>query len=86
MRPEAVRQAAELIRDNLNPYPARAFWGSGRQPAPADPNVYHNPDIQISRSPNGDEALVVEIFSALSGWVGFGRSVSRAYCRPLRRL
>ena len=64
-----ARQAAELIHAKLNPYPARVFWGSGRQAPAADPNVYHNPDIQISRSPNGDEALVVEIFSALSGWL-----------------
>jgi RNA polymerase sigma-54 factor len=69
-RPEAVRQAADFIRDNLNPYPARAFWGSGRQPAPADPNVYHNPDIQISHNPNGGPgSLVVEVFAPLSGWL-----------------
>ena len=65
-----VKQAAGLIHDKLNPYPARAFWRSGRQPAPVDPNVYHSPDIQISTNPNGeDEALVVEIFAPLSGWL-----------------
>jgi RNA polymerase sigma-54 factor len=64
-----ARQAAEMIHTKLNPYPARAFWGSGRQAAAADPNVYHNPDIQISRSQNGGETLVVEIFSALAGWL-----------------
>ncbi len=64
-----ARQAAEWIHAKLNPYPARAFWGSGRQAAAADPNVYHNPDIQISVSPNDRNALVVEIFSALAGWL-----------------
>jgi RNA polymerase sigma-54 factor len=64
-----ARQTADLIHSKLNPYPARAFWGSGRQAPAADPNVYHNPDIQISRSPNGDDALVVEIFSAMPGWL-----------------
>lgn len=64
-----VRQVAEFIHTKLNPYPARAFWGSGRQAPSADPNVYHNPDIQVSRSPNGEEALVVEIFSAMPGWL-----------------
>lgn len=59
-----ARQAAEWIHAKLNPYPARAFWGSGRQAAAPDPNVYHNPDIQISVSPNDRNALVVEIFSA----------------------
>jgi RNA polymerase sigma-54 factor len=65
-----VKQAANLIHDKLTPYPARAFWRSGRQAAPADPNVYHTPDIQISNNPNGDESmLVVEIFAPLSGWL-----------------
>ncbi|MBM3122925.1 MAG: hypothetical protein FJZ97_12185, partial [Chloroflexi bacterium] len=39
-----IRQAAAFIQDSLNPYPARAYWGSGRQPQANDPNVYHNPD------------------------------------------
>ena len=64
-----ARQAAELIHTKLNPYPSRAFWGSGRQTASADPNVYHNPDIQISNTPNANGSLVVEIFSAMSGWL-----------------
>ena len=65
-----VKQAASLIHDKLTPYPARAFWRSGRQAAPADPNVYHSPDIQISNNPNGDDSMmVVEIFAPLSGWL-----------------
>ena len=65
-----IRLAAAFIHDNLNPYPARAFWGSGRQPAGADPNVYHQPDIQISRPQveNGGP-LVVEIFAPIAGWL-----------------
>jgi RNA polymerase sigma-54 factor len=67
---EAVRQAAVMIRDNLNPYPARAYWGTGRQPSPPDPNVFHNPDIQISLNPNGGPAsLIVEVFAPVSGWL-----------------
>jgi RNA polymerase sigma-54 factor len=65
-----VRQAAAFIQENLNPYPARAFWGSGRQPPTADPNVYHSPDIQVSESSaNGNGQLVVEIFAPVSGWL-----------------
>jgi RNA polymerase sigma-54 factor len=65
-----VRQAAAFIHDNLNPYPARAFWGSGRQPQAADPNVYHNPDIQISgQAAQTNGQLVVEIFAPVSGWL-----------------
>jgi RNA polymerase sigma-54 factor len=65
-----IRQAVSFIHDSLNPYPARAFWGSGYQPAIKDPNVYHTPDIRITRSPNNPEgALLVEIFTPLSGWL-----------------
>ena len=63
----SVRKAAIFIQEKLNPYPARAFWGSGRTPATADPNVYHSPDIQITRRTEGP--LVVEIFSSMPGWL-----------------
>jgi len=64
----SVRRATAFIQDNLTPYPARAFWGSGRGPKIGDPNVYHTPDIQISRrSPDSADQLMVEIFSAFSG-------------------
>jgi RNA polymerase sigma-54 factor len=64
-----AREVAAFIQENLNPYPARAFWGAGRQPQAGDPNVYHAPDIQISNSPNGENQLMVEIFSPVSGWL-----------------
>jgi RNA polymerase sigma-54 factor len=68
--PSRVRQAATFIHDNLSPYPGRTYWGSGRQPQGDDPNVYHNPDIQISRSAgDGDDPLVVEIFAPFTGWL-----------------
>jgi RNA polymerase sigma-54 factor len=65
-----IRQAVAFIQESLNPYPARAFWGSGYQAAASDPNVYHTPDIRISTNPsNPDGALLVEIFTPLSGWL-----------------
>ncbi len=65
-----VREASAFIHDNLNPYPARAYWGSGRQPITSEPDVYHTPDIMVTRNPNaGEGPLVVEIFSPLSGWL-----------------
>ncbi|MCJ7566322.1 MAG: hypothetical protein MUO58_02135 [Anaerolineales bacterium] len=68
--PAAVREAAAFIHDNLNPYPARAYWGSGRQPQSADSNVYHTPDVMISRNPSDEDGpLMVEIFSSISGWL-----------------
>ncbi len=62
-----VRKTAAFIQEKLNPYPARAFWGSGRTPASADPNVYHAPDIQVTQRSDGP--LVVEIFSSMPGWL-----------------
>lgn len=68
--PAAVKEAAAFIHDNLNPYPARAYWGSGRQPQAGDANVYHTPDVMISRNPSINEGpLMVEIFSSISGWL-----------------
>jgi RNA polymerase sigma-54 factor len=65
-----IRQAVTFIHDSLNPYPARAYWGSGYQAPASDPNVYHTPDIRISRNPTDPEgALLVEIFTPLSGWL-----------------
>jgi len=65
-----IHAATAFIQENLNPYPARAYWGSGREAAQGDPNVYHTPDIMISRSPSDPFGpLVVEIFSAISGWL-----------------
>ena len=68
--PAAVRETAAFIHDNLNPYPARAYWGSGRQPQAGDSNVYNTPDVMISCNPSGaDGPLMVEIFSSISGWL-----------------
>jgi RNA polymerase sigma-54 factor len=65
-----VHAATAYIQDNLNPYPARAYWGTGRESAQGDPNVYHTPDIMISRQPSApDGALMVEIFSPITGWL-----------------
>lgn len=70
IRPDQARRAADFIRDNLNPYPARAFWGSNRQPQIPDPNVYHRPDVQITINPNPDnQLLLVEVFAPITGWL-----------------
>jgi RNA polymerase sigma-54 factor len=66
---DKVRKAASYIQDNLNPFPARSFWGSGRQAPSPEPTVYHTPDIQITRSSSQDNSLRVEIFSPISGWL-----------------
>jgi RNA polymerase sigma-54 factor len=64
---EEIRSTIGYIQDNLNPYPARTNWGSGRNPQPGDPNVYHSPDILITSKDDDKSQLVVEIFSAITG-------------------
>jgi RNA polymerase sigma-54 factor len=63
-----AKEIAVFISDNLNPYPARAHWGSQNGPSQADNQVFTTPDVIISlleKSP--DSALVVEVISPLAG-------------------
>jgi len=66
----AARQVAQFISDNLNPYPARAHWGEIRSGDSAPVNVYHEPDVVISRLEQREDApLVVEVATPLAGWL-----------------
>lgn len=59
---------ASFVSDNLNPYPARAHWGDVHQSIEAAPNVYHTPDVIITRlNEREDTPLVVEIITPLYG-------------------
>ena len=61
-------QIASFISNNLNPYPARAHWGDVHQSAEPSPNVYHTPDVIISRLNDREETtLVVEVITPLYG-------------------
>jgi len=65
-----IRRVVNFIQENLNPYPARAFWGTGRHQAAQDPNVFTTPDVVIrSNQSDPDGPLVVEIFAPISGWL-----------------
>ena len=57
-----VINAADYFSKNLNPYPSRAHWGTFRQPAAEENQVYSNPDVIISHI-NNDPAqpLLVEV-------------------------
>ncbi|MEJ2265972.1 MAG: hypothetical protein P8X95_21200 [Anaerolineales bacterium] len=67
----SARQAetiARFISENLNPFPARAFWGDIREGTDEPPDVYTHPDILISLLNGSPEnPLVVEIVSPFSG-------------------
>jgi RNA polymerase sigma-54 factor len=61
---KAVEEAARFIGANLNPYPARAFWGTNAAPLP----VYRRPEVVIRLSGDQPEAaLIVEIAQPFGG-------------------
>lgn len=63
-----ANQIASFIRKNLNPYPARAHWGDVHHSYEPSPNVYHTPDVIVSRLNARDETpLVVEVITPLFG-------------------
>ncbi|HSF83687.1 MAG TPA: hypothetical protein VLA49_20820 [Anaerolineales bacterium] len=63
-----VKQIAQFISENLNPYPARAHWGDIHQSPEPTQDAYHLPDVIITRLDNSpDTPLVVEIVSPLAG-------------------
>jgi len=64
----SVKKAADFISKNLNPFPARAFWGSARNPTADNPGVYINPDVIIQLLNNDpDLPLIVEVILPYQG-------------------
>ncbi len=65
---QQVKKVSAFISENLNPYPARANWGSFRQPNDNTPDVYHQPDVLIYHLDNKpDNPLVIEIITPSRG-------------------
>jgi RNA polymerase sigma-54 factor len=63
-----IRNAAQFISENLNPYPARSSWGDVRNVAGTTTEVYYRPDIIIGCLDNTpDTPLVIEILFPLGG-------------------
>jgi RNA polymerase sigma-54 factor len=64
----SAKEVARFISHNLNPYPARAYWGESQQTAPKAEEVYYHPDIVITAPKESDEApFVVEVISPMAG-------------------
>lgn len=62
-----AEEIANFIAHNLNPYPARAYWGEYASTSDLA-QVYYNADIIINRLDNSPASpLVVEIISPYSG-------------------
>ncbi len=65
---ENAKRIAEFIRRNLNPYPARAYWGDYHQTPDSQPQVYHRPDIILREQRNSPiRRIIVEIISPYRG-------------------
>lgn len=63
-----VKLVNQFIGDNLNPFPARANWGSIRNPNKTSPDVFHQPDVIITYLDNKPgNALVIEIITPSRG-------------------
>lgn len=65
---QKVKLVSHYISDNLNPYPARANWGTFRQPNDNTPDVFHQPDVLIYYLNNKPgNPLVIEIITPSRG-------------------
>jgi len=63
-----IKVISNFISQNLNPFPARAFWGEVHLPPSKLQDAYYHPDIIISLlNQNEDGPLVIEVISPLSG-------------------
>lgn len=59
---EEIRQTAEFFSKNLNPFPARAHWGTFRDPGVSDHLEYAYPDVIINQlSSEERQQLMVEV-------------------------
>jgi RNA polymerase sigma-54 factor len=65
---QKIKLVAHYISDNLNPFPARANWGTYRQPNDNTPDVFHQPDVLIYYLNNKPgNPLVIEIITPSRG-------------------
>jgi len=65
---DQIKSIAKFISENLNPFPARSFWGDVRQPSAPQTQVYYRPDIIISKLGDQEECqLMVEILFPIWG-------------------
>lgn len=66
-----VQEATEIsdyIRDNLNPFPSQAYWGSHRNHTEEYLDRYQDPDIIISLNGSGEDSqLMVEVLWPIYG-------------------
>jgi RNA polymerase sigma-54 factor len=65
-----VQFIEKFVGENLNPFPARAFWGGKGMTDTGDIETYHYPDILIYHlNDNPENPLVIEIIMPISGYL-----------------
>ncbi len=65
---QKIKLVSNFISDNLNPFPARANWGTVRNPNDSSPDVFHQPDVLIYYLNNQiGNPLVIEIITPSRG-------------------
>lgn len=63
-----VKEISNFISENLNPYPARAFWGNVRHHTDSVVDRYHRPDVIISTQGNSENLqLIIEVIWPIRG-------------------
>jgi len=63
-----VQAVANFISENLNPFPARAYWGDVRNPSTSGSEVFHQPDVLVYYlNDKPGNPLVVEIILPVRG-------------------
>ena len=76
---QKIKDVSHFISENLNPYPARANWGSFRQPNGNAPDVFHQPDVMIYYLNNKPgNPLVIEIITPSRGTLRLNPLFKRA--------
>jgi len=76
---KSIREAADFISKNLNPFPARAYWGSVRNPTADSPAVYIKPDVIIQLlNDDPNLPLIVEVVLPYSGTLEINTLYKRA--------
>lgn len=63
---EEADKTAKFIAENLNPYPARSFWGNKRTAQPPT-NVVYSPDIILTVQASNPGKIFAEIIAPYTG-------------------
>jgi len=64
----SAKEIAQFISSNLNPFPARSYWGDSQHNAPQTEELYFHPDVVISTSSTDqDSPLIIEVISPMAG-------------------